>query len=178
MKKSSVIIAVIVVLVLALGGYLIFHKSPKTTPSTSTTNSSAPAVNNAVLITKTDASLGQYLATPDGLPLYTYGSDSAGVSKCSGSCLANWPAYQDTGSTTGLPAGVGTIKRSDNGQTQYTYNGLPLYTFVSDSKGHVTGDGVDNFKLAKPAAASSASPSSTAPANSSSGSSSSNPYNY
>ncbi len=176
-KSSSVVIAVIVVLVLAVGGYFVFHKSPKTTPSTSSTNSTAPAVNNAVLITKTDASLGQYLATPDGLPLYTYGSDSAGVSKCTGSCLANWPAYQDTGSTSGLPAGVSTIKRSDNGQTQFTYNGLPLYTFASDSKGHVTGDGVDNFKVAKPAAASASSSSSNSSQTTNS-SSSSNPYNY
>lgn len=155
MKKStSLLIALIVIVIVAVGGYAIFHKSKKTNTSSST-SSSAPAVNNAVLITKNSSSLGQYLAEPNGLPLYTYGSDTMGTSNCTGSCLASWPAYQDKGATTGLPSGVGTIKRTDNGQTQYTYNGLPLYTFVNDSAGNPTGNGVSNFTLAKPAAASS-----------------------
>lgn len=163
MKKSNtIIIAVIVVVVVVGGGYALMHKSDKKTSSTASSGqnvsqSNAPAVNNAVLITKTDSKLGQYLADPSGKALYTYNADSSGVSNCTGSCIATWPAYQDTGSTANLPAGIGTIKRSDNGQTQYTYNGMPLYYFVSDSARKVTGDGVDNFKIAKPAAASSSS---------------------
>lgn len=159
--------------------YVIFHKSNKPISSTtaSTTSSNAPAVNNAILITKTNSSLGQYLAEPNGPPLYTYNADSSGVSNCTGSCLATWPAYQDKGSTTGLPAGVGTIKRTDNGQIQFTYNGMPLYAFVSDNNGQVNGNGVQNFTVAKPAAATSSqpasTPSSTTPSNSSS---SGNPY--
>jgi len=175
MKKSNALIGLIVVIILAVGGYALFHKSSNSTDtsnsksSTSKSNSTAPAVTNAVLITKTDSSVGQYLADPSGKALYTYGGDSANTSNCTGSCLANWPAYQDTGSTTGLPAGVGTIKRTDNGQTQYTYNGMPLYYFVSDGTGQVTGNGVENFKVAVPAAASSASSSSTPSSSSSSG---------
>lgn len=174
MKKSNAVIAIIIVIVLVVGGYLIFHKSPKstTTTSKSSTSSNTPAVNNAVVITRTDASLGQYLADPSGAALYTYGADTSGVSNCTGSCLADWPAYLDTGSTNNLPAGISTFKRSDNGQTQYAYNGMPLYTFISDTKGHVTGNGVSNFKVAKPVATSSSS-SSTTPSSSSTGSSSS-----
>ncbi|HET7059871.1 MAG TPA: hypothetical protein VFH99_00930 [Candidatus Saccharimonadales bacterium] len=175
-KSSSIIIGIIVVVVVVAGGYALFHKSGKSTVSKSTPSSantsSAPAVNNSVLTTKTDPSLGQYLADPSGKPLYTYKGDSSGVSNCSGSCLATWPAYQDTGSTANLPAGVSTIKRSDNGQVQYTYNGMPLYYFITDSAGHPTGNGVENFQLAKPAAASS---SSSSPPSSSSSSSSSTP---
>ena len=160
----------------------MLHKSSKTT---STNNSGsqgqAAAVNNAVLTTKTSSSVGQYLADPSGKALYTYGADSSGVSNCKGSCLASWPAYVATGSTTNLPQGVSTIKRSDNGQTQYTYNGMPLYYFVSDGQGQVTGNGVSNFSVAKPAAAaSSQSTTTTAPASSStqstSNSSSGSPY--
>ena len=178
-KGSSIVIGLIVLLIIAGGAYAIFHKSnkPASNSTASTTSSNAPAVNNAVLITKSNSSLGQYLAEPNGTPLYTYNADSSGVSNCTGSCLAAWPAYQDKGSTSGLPAGVGTIKRTDNGQIQFTYNGMPLYTFVSDSNGQVTGNGVQNFTVAKPAAASSSqptsTPSSTAPSNSSS---SGNPY--
>ena len=178
---KNALIGLIVVAVLAVGGYAIFHKPSKMTPSTApktSTQSNAPAVNNAVLITKTASGIGQYLAEPDGTPLYTYNADSSGVSNCTGSCLAAWPAYQDKGSTTGLPAGVGTLKRTDNGEVQYTYNGMPLYTFVSDSNGQVTGDGVQNFKVARPAAATStqpmSTPSSTTP--SSNNSSAGNPY--
>lgn len=186
MKKSStIIIAVIVLIVVVAGAYALIHTSNKKTSSTTSTSQSAsqnstPAVNNAVLITKTNSTLGQYLADPSGKALYTYNADSSGVSNCTGSCLATWPAYVDPGSTANLPAGVGTLKRSDNGQIQYTYNGLPLYFFISDSAGKITGDGVDNFKVAKPAAASSSQPSSSsssAPSSSSSNNSSS-PYSY
>ena len=174
MKK--VIIAVIAAIIVIGGGYLIFHKSPKTTPATttSTTTSNAPAVNNAVLITKTNSSVGQYLADPSGKTLYTYGGDSSGASTVTGSLLASWPAYVDKGSTTNLPTGVSTIKRTDNGQIQFAYMGLPLYYFVSDSTGQVTGNGVANFQVAKPAASNTTS--TTPPSTSSNSSSSSNPY--
>jgi predicted lipoprotein with Yx(FWY)xxD motif len=179
MRKNSsmVIIGIIVVIILMVGGFAIFHKSPKTTPTNTTTaQTKAAAVNNAILTTKTDPTLGQYLAGPNGA-LYTYGGDTSGVSNCSGACLANWPPYQATGSTTNLPAGVTTIKRSDNGETQYAYNGMPLYYFSSDSAGKVTGNGVSNFHIATPAAASSAqSTTTTTPAGSSSTSSPN--YNY
>jgi predicted lipoprotein with Yx(FWY)xxD motif len=150
-KNPSMIIGIIIVIVLVAGGYAIFHKSNKTT-GTSATKSSVAPVNNAVFTTKSNASLGQYLVAANGMALYTYGGDTSGVSNVSGSLLSSWPAYQDTGSTTNLPTGVSTIKRTDNGQTQYTYNGMPLYFFSSDSAGQVTGDGVSNFSVAKPAA--------------------------
>jgi predicted lipoprotein with Yx(FWY)xxD motif len=158
-KGSTMLIGIVIVIVVLAGGYAIFHKSNKTTTTSSTTPaatsspsspSPAAAVNNAVLATKSATSVGQYLADPAGNALYTYGGDTSGVSNCTGACVANWPAYQDTGATTGLPTNVSTIKRSDNGETQFTYKGMPLYTFKSDSQGQVTGDGVANFKVAKP----------------------------
>jgi predicted lipoprotein with Yx(FWY)xxD motif len=181
--NKSIVGVIIALIVVVGGGYAIFHKSSKpestaSTTSKSSTKSNAPAVNNAVLITKTDSAVGQYLADPSGKALYTYDKDASGISNCTGSCLASWPAYVDKGATTGLPAGVGTIKRSDNGQVQYTYNGMPLYYFVSDSTGQVTGDSVENFSVAKPAAASSSQPASSPSAGSSSqpsGSNSSSP---
>lgn len=181
MKKGPTLGIVIIVLIILIGGgYALMHKSSKkpvaasaASSTSSKTSSNAPAVNNSVLVTKTSSSLGQYLAEPNGQPLYTYGGDKNGVSNCTGTCLATWPAYQDKGSTTGLPAGVSTIKRTDNGEIQFTYNGMPLYTFVSDSNGQVTGNGVTNFTIAKPASSSS-SPSSTSNSQSGSQSSSSN----
>jgi len=152
MKKSSMLIGLVVLIVLIGGGYALFHKSNKPAASSTTSNSSTTTSTStsAVISTKTASGVGQYLATANGAALYTYGADTSGVSNCSGSCLANWPAYIDTGSTTGLPTNVSTIKRSDNNQLQYAYKGMPLYTFSADSTGQVTGDGVSNFHVAKP----------------------------
>lgn len=175
------------VIVLVAGGFWVFHKPSKNNNNTNANSASqnsknnAPAVNNAVLVTKTASSVGQYLADPSGKPLYTYGADTSGKSNCTGSCLSIWPAYQAK-STSNLPAGVGVITRSDNGQKQYTYNGLPLYFFVSDTNGQVTGNNVQNFQVAKPAAASSMSSSSSStnnqPSSSSSQTNSSSSYPY
>lgn len=155
MKRNVVILVIVVVAVLLAGGaYMLYNNGYKSSPSSSSNSAkdnSLPDVNNSVLTTKTDSKVGKYLATPSGAPLYTYASDSNSVSNCSGACLSNWPAYQATGDTSNLPAGVGVMTRSDNGQKQYTYNGMPLYTFTSDSNGQVTGDGVEGFHVAKPA---------------------------
>lgn len=176
MKKSNTLIIIIIAAIVIVGGYALLHKSNKTTPSKSATTST-PAVNNAVLLTKTDSALGQYLADSSGKPLYTYNADSSGKSNCSGSCLANWPAYEATASSN-LPSGVGTITRSDDGKMQYTYNGMPLYYFVSDSADNKPGgNGVDNFALAKPASPSGSSSSSTN-SSTTNNASNSNPYNY
>jgi len=180
---KNTIIGVVILIILIVGGIAIFHKSPSGTNNSAASSNSnnspaaqtkAPAVNNAVVLTKTSPSLGQYLTDPSGKALYTYNSDTSGVSNCTGSCLANWPAYQDTGATTGLPAGISTIKRTDNGQIQYTYNGMPLYYFTGDSGTQVTGNGVENFAIATPSTGSSSS--SSGSGSSSNNTSSGNPY--
>lgn len=169
-QRSALGIAAAIIIVAGVGVYLFLHRpvaSPTHGAPASTTSSS---INNSVLKTRSTASLGQYLTDPSGKPLYTYGSDSSGVSNCRDGCLVNWPAYQATG-TAHLPAGVSTLKRTDDGQLQYTYNGLPLYYFANDTAGNPTGNGVEGFTLAKPQAAtnsensSPATPTTTAPSN-------------
>lgn len=164
MKKGPILTIVIVLVVLAVGGSYIWLHNSSTTP---TSSSSKATVNNAVVVTRTSSSLGDYLAEADGRALYTYGKDSSGVSNCTGSCILSWPAYQDKGSNTNLPTNVGTIKRSDNGETQYTYNGMPLYTFVGDVGTHVTGNGVSGFSVAKPASSTTGTPTSSSSSSSS-----------
>ncbi len=152
MNKKALAIIVVIVVVVAGIGYVAMHKTSKnsaTGKTAATTNSTSTAVNNAVLQTKTDARLGAYLTDPSGKALYTYGGDSTGVSNCTASCLASWPAYKASNSAA-LPANVTAITRSDNGQMQYAYKGMPLYYFVSDSGSSVTGNGVGNFTVARP----------------------------
>jgi len=146
MKRSAA--AIIVIILIAVGAYAIFHKSPTKTPSSSTSGNQSPISSGAIIQTKTASGVGSYLADANGNALYTYGADSSGVSNCSDSCLYTWPIYQAT-KTTSLPTNVTVITRSD-GSMQYVYKGMPLYTFTSDSSGRVTGDNVSNFHIAKP----------------------------
>ena len=109
----------------------------------------ATTTTSQVVTTKTSPTLGQYLADPNNKALYTYGSDTTGVSNCAGSCLTNWPIYSAASASATLPANITVIKRADGG-SQYAYKGMPLYYFTSDSAGQVTGDGIANFSVAKP----------------------------
>jgi len=144
------LVTLIVLVAAALGGYLA-TKSTKTNLDTNIrTNSSLLPINNSIVLTKTKSSLGQYLTDPKGNTLYTYSKDSVGVSNCTASCLSIWPAYIDKGAITNLPTDIGVIKRPDNGEYQYTFKGLPLYYYVNDSTGQVTGNGVAGFNVARP----------------------------
>jgi predicted lipoprotein with Yx(FWY)xxD motif len=75
-----------------------------------------------------------------GLTLYYFEKDvkDSGKSVCTGDCLAVWPALtvEDGETPTGGPgvdaSKLGTITREDDGTTQVTYDGLPLYFFASD----------------------------------------------
>ncbi len=146
-------IIIVLVIVYALVGnkkYQPTNSSGASASSISQTSSGSNSINNSIVVTKSKPGIGSYLAEPNGYALYTYNADKPNVSNCSGSCLAIWPAYQDSGSTTNLPANFGTIKRTDNGQVQYTYKGMPLYTFASDKPNEVAGNGVAGFYVAKP----------------------------
>lgn len=148
MKKP--LIAIIVIILIAVGAYALFHKSSPSTPAASNSNTSSQNQTSSgpIIQTKTASGVGSYLADANGNALYTYGADTNGVSNCTGSCLYNWPIYQAT-QTTSLPTNVTVITRSD-GAMQYAYKGMPLYTFTSDSPGHVTGDNIQDFHVAKP----------------------------
>src|SRR5262245_60359846 len=95
----------------------------------------------------TDATIGMYLVGEDGKSLYLFGQDSSGKSTCNASCASNWPPFTlDEGDTVKAGAGVtgtiATIKR-DDGTTQVTINGLPLYYFAGDTdKGQLNGQGI------------------------------------
>ncbi|HTR18945.1 MAG TPA: hypothetical protein VMH91_03165 [Candidatus Paceibacterota bacterium] len=123
--------------------------------STSSTGDGSAISDNLTLGVDSKASVGTYLIAYNGMTLYTYSGDSAGVSNCTGSCAVNWPPYTvPAGMHLNLQAGVtgaaSTITRAD-GTTQVTYKGMPLYFFVGDTtSGAVTGDGEGGFSVAKP----------------------------
>jgi predicted lipoprotein with Yx(FWY)xxD motif len=160
---ESVLILVIIGLIAFVGWYVFRAKSnidttlgnaesaqtqvPK--PSVKKPAASSQAVPVSQVLIKTNSKLGQYLSDPNDKALYTYGADTTGVSNCSGSCLTDWPIYSAATAPATLAADVTVIKRAD-GSSQYAYKGMPLYFFSGDSTGQVTGDGIDNFHVAKP----------------------------
>jgi predicted lipoprotein with Yx(FWY)xxD motif len=103
----------------------------------------APAVT-------TESANGPILTTAEGMTLYTFDKDSAGVSACEGECVAKWPILAAT--DTDVAEGDWAIIDRADGAKQWTYKGLPLYTFVTDvAAGDVTGDGKgDVWHVARP----------------------------
>ena len=94
-----------------------------------------------------DPKLGTYLVGDDGRTLYVFMKDSAGKSACSGGCATAWPPFTlASGETVKAGDGVsGTFANitRDDGKTQVTYDGAPLYYYAKDANaGDVTGQGV------------------------------------
>jgi predicted lipoprotein with Yx(FWY)xxD motif len=93
----------------------------------------------------TNKTVGSYLVDGSGRSLYYYAKDSPGMSACTGGCLQAWPAF--SADSVVIPSALkdadfGTITR-DDGTTQVTYKGYPLYFWVKDTnRGDVTGQGV------------------------------------
>ena len=94
-------------------------------------------------------SLGPVLVDKAGRTLYLFRADTGTSSTCYGQCAIYWPPLTTTGApVVGMGANaalLGTSKRTD-GATIVTYNGHPLYYFISDKQaGDVKGQGVDGF---------------------------------
>jgi predicted lipoprotein with Yx(FWY)xxD motif len=119
------------------------------TPTTSSSSASSAAGQQATVDVVTNPSLGTILVDSQGRTLYLFEKDSGTTSECTGACAVAWPPVLTTGqATAGTGATgslIGTSKRAD-GQTQVTYNGHPLYTFVNDQKaGDTKGEGVTAY---------------------------------
>jgi predicted lipoprotein with Yx(FWY)xxD motif len=94
---------------------------------------------------------GDVLVDAQGRALYTNDQDAGKKIACSGECLSFWlpveaPASGDPiASDPEVQEKLGVLNRQD-GSGQVTFEGKPLYSFVDDSPGQVTGDGfTDSF---------------------------------
>jgi predicted lipoprotein with Yx(FWY)xxD motif len=133
---------------------------------------SAEATDAAEVITvgvgETDA--GPSLVGPDGRTLYVFTQDTDGSSTCYDDCAAAWPPLEvpDGASVEpgeGVTGELGITER-DDGASQVTYDGMPLYSFASDAEpGDAAGHGVnDVWFIASPEGQSGAEPSESAEA--------------
>lgn len=83
------------------------------------------------------------LTDANGMTLYTFDKDAAGVSNCYDSCAQNWPpAIADAGAAAD---GDFTLVDRTDGTKMWAFKGMPLYLWAKDSKpGDTTGDMVGN----------------------------------
>jgi predicted lipoprotein with Yx(FWY)xxD motif len=123
--------------------------------------------NSAVLSTQTLKGAPGFV-NPKGFTVYVFDGDLAdpGHSTCNAGngCSQDWPHVPPPAGKI-LSGQFSTITR-DDGSTQLTYAGRPLYTFAFDSQpGQTNGDGLDEFggvwHVARPQSTSSPSPSPT-----------------
>lgn len=154
--------------VLAGGGFGVAAATgSSSTAATTKAAQPAAAPGGPATINVTTATVGgkseQILVDARGLPLYTYGGDSSTVSRVSGGLAALWPPLVSGSPSENGATGKLTVLSDANGQ-QVLYNGHFLYTFVNDSPGQVTGEGVQNFFVATPALSSAAAKAAPSPA--------------
>ena len=130
--------------------------TPSSAPSTDA-GASAPATTGATVEAKPVGAIGTVLvAGSNGMTVYTFTKDvkDSGKSACTGGCATTWPALgvaaggTPTGGT-GVTGKLGTITR-DDGSTQVTYNGLPLYFFANDKAPGDANGVYANWEAVKP----------------------------
>jgi predicted lipoprotein with Yx(FWY)xxD motif len=107
----------------------------------------APAT--ASTLRSSDSRYGRILVDGNGRTLYLFTREPTAKSRCYGDCARAWPPFLTSGDPR---AGkgvngrfVGTTRRR-NGKRQVTYNGHPLYYYVTDRRpGEITCQNVVEF---------------------------------
>jgi predicted lipoprotein with Yx(FWY)xxD motif len=121
------------------------------TSSSSSGSSSSPSAASSVAAASSSTALksatiggAKVLTNAKGFTVYSFAPDTATKSNCNGSCAHFWPPLKGPVTAgAGVTGKLGTITRSD-GSTQATYDGHPLYTYVSDSApGQDKGNGLN-----------------------------------
>ena len=125
--------------------------TPASAVTVAPTATKAPTATVAATVAPTEDAMMPKVATLDavqvdlgvtmlvdggGLTVYLFTNDELGKSNCSGQCADFWPPLLTVGDPIageGVSADqLGTIQR-DDGSTQVTYNGWPLYNFANDA---------------------------------------------
>lgn len=110
--------------------------SPTTEPSEPATET--PSSGGETEVESEDSALGTILVDADGNTLYVFMQDTDATSTCYDECADSWPAFAANGELKAGGGGdvdeslLGTTER-DDGTTQVTYNGHPLYYFAGDA---------------------------------------------
>ena len=154
-KKPVLLTGMLAILALVLAACQAKTSYAKAPAVSTTKATSAPLASptsavsaEAVINVTTDPKLGQILVDGKGMTLYMYTKDEPNKSNCDATCLAKWPPLLTMGSPIlgkGVDASlVGSAVLAD-GSKIVTYNQMPLYYWVKDTKpGDTTGQGVSS----------------------------------
>lgn len=125
--------------------------SPGLSPSASGTPSVGASSTSTIVLQTATSTLGTYLTDGQGRSLYLFQSDTPNNSTCNDACAQVWPPLIVSNGQTPQAAGgalgnlINTLTRND-GSTQVTYNGWPLYYYSLDqTPGDTHGEGVNGF---------------------------------
>jgi predicted lipoprotein with Yx(FWY)xxD motif len=120
--------------------------SPATT-APAQTQAAAPAAKGTMIKTG-DSQFGDVLFDSDDQAIYYFDKESGSKSECYGECAEAWPPVLTKGEPqagAGIQQGLlGTTQR-DDGTTQVTYDGHPLYLYAHEGPNQVTCHDVSEF---------------------------------
>lgn len=103
------------------------------------------AASTATVQTKKLKNLGVVLVNSKGRTLYMFVPDHRKKVTCKGSCAVIWPPLKVKKGQKPTAGGAARKKLLGTYGRVVSYNGWPLYTYITDHKpGQATGQGVDN----------------------------------
>jgi predicted lipoprotein with Yx(FWY)xxD motif len=119
-----------------------------TATSTTAEVGSAASVGKGTTIQVSSSDYGQILFDGENRAIYLFDKEEGSSSECYGDCASAWPPVltkSEPQAGNGVDAGrLGTSKR-DDGTTQVTYAGHPLYYYAPEGPGQVLCQNVDEF---------------------------------
>jgi predicted lipoprotein with Yx(FWY)xxD motif len=103
-----------------------------------TTAAKAPAITAKTIS-------GQSVLAYRGHTLYSPAQEKSGKITCTAGCVKVWGPVKASAKKGSKVTKLGSVTRPD-GKKQLTYKSLPLYTFIPEGKGKLSGDGLkDSF---------------------------------
>lgn len=152
MRKSMlmVLVPIAAVLAAACGSSSNTTTTHAKTPTSTGSTSSSSSSGGVTITTKTIKPYGAVLVNSSGHTLYVFAPDKAKKVTCVSACATIWPPAKLSSGT--KASGSGQVKSSllgsdpnPSGGRVVTYNGWPLYTYVTDTApGVVHGEGLNS----------------------------------
>jgi predicted lipoprotein with Yx(FWY)xxD motif len=99
-------------------------------------------------VVASDSQYGSVLFDSEQQAIYLFDREASDTSECYGACAEAWPPVLTDGDPQageGVDAKLLATTERDDGSTQVTYDGHPLYYYVDDPPGEVLCHGVEEF---------------------------------
>jgi predicted lipoprotein with Yx(FWY)xxD motif len=115
---------------------------------TTTEPASQPGGGAGTTVKTADSQYGGVLFGGDDQAIYYFDKESGSKSECYGACAEAWPPVLTEGAPQAedvVQAGLLGITERDDGTTQVTYDGHPLYYYAHEGPSEVTCHNVNEF---------------------------------